>query len=881
MRWWNEMKYLVRKLNRKRADQELEEEIRTHLELETQEKIEEGFSPEEARDVARRRFGNQTLLREVSREMWGFRSIETLLQDLRFGIRMFLKSPGLTAVLILTIALGIGLNSALFSVVNTLLLNPLPFPDADRLIIAWTRSAKISSNRLGVTPEEFEDWRKQTQSFAGITALDGTLFNLSGTDEPERIQAGRVSTNFFSVFGIKPALGRDFLPEEGDLKSGRVVILGHSVWQRRFNADPSLIGRTITLNDLPYVVIGILPPEFRFPKIHEGIPGLELWTPLPLEFLPYRGAPYLYVFARLKPGLPLETAQAELNTIARRLEIAYPQTHSGKSVYLVPLQEQVVGKVRLSLLVLFGAVIVVLLIACANVSNLLMARATARRREMALRLAIGASRLRLIRQLLTEGTLLAMAGGGLGLLIAFFAKPLLLSFSGQSIPRADEVVIDTRVLLFTLSLSVIIGLVFSVLPAVQASGLNPNQFLKEGAKPGTAGKSGNRLRGLLIVIQVALALVLTIGAGLLTRSFLTLLSVDPGFEPKKVLTFELFLSPKKYGPAQGAGFYQQLAEKLDALPGVDAAGAVNALPLGGGEFTWTFFIEGRQPPDAPLGRVDYRVVTPDFFRTIGVPLKRGRIFTEQDGQEATPVGIINEAMARRYWPDEDPIGKRFRMQAPINVMPWTTIVGIVGDVKHAGLDQDPSPAVYRPHQQNPRIDMTVVMRTQSEPLTLANSARNQVREMDKDLPISNLREYTYFVSKSVAQRRFAMLLLTGFASLALLLALFGIYGVLSYSVSLRTQELAIRQALGARSRDVMALVVKQGMSLVLVGIIIGLTTAFGVTRVMTNMLYEIKPLDLTTFVTVAFLISSVAALACYLPARRASRVDPMVALRSE
>src|SRR5215510_7483015 len=852
---WRRLLFYAR---RDQFDRELEEEMQFHLEMKAQENAEAGMEPGEARYAAQRQFGNQTLLREVSREMWRVRSIETLFQDLRFGIRMFLKSPGLTTVLILTIALGIGFNSAIFSVVNTLLLNPLLFPDTDRLIIAGARSAKISSDRLGITPEEFADWRKQTQSFVGIAAQAYMLYNLSGTEEPERIPARRVSTNFFSVLGIKPALGRDFLPEEDELKSGRVVILSQSVWRRRFNADPSLIGRTITLNDLSYTVVGILPSEFRFPQIYEGDSGPELWTPVQVESFPDRGAPFLTVFARLKSGMALETAQADLNSIERRLESAYPQTHSGRSVHLVSLQEQVVGKVRLSLLVLFGAVGIVLLIACANVSNLLMARATARKSEMALRLAIGASRRRLIRQLLTEGVLLAVVGGALGLLIASLARPLLLSFGGQSIPRAEEVVIDTRVLLFTLSLSMIIGLVFSVLPAIQASGLNPNRFMKEGAKSGTSGKSGNRLRGLLIVIQVALALVLTIGAGLLARSFLALLSVNPGFEPKRVLTFEVFLSGKKYGSAEGAGFYQQLTEKLDALPGVEASGAVNALPLGGGEFTWTFFIEGRQPSDAPLGRVDYRVVTPDFFRAIGVPLKRGRIFTEQDGQEATPVGIINEAMARRYWPDEDPIGERFRMQAPISVMPWTTIVGVVGDVKHAGLDQDPSPAVYRPHQQNPRTDMTVVMRTRSEPLTLANSARNQVREMDKDLPISNLREYTYFVSKSVAQRRFAMLLLTGFASLALLLALFGIYGVLSYSVNLRTQELAIRQALGARSRDVKALVVRQGMSLVLARIVIGLTTAFGATRLMTSMLYEIKPLDLTTFVTVSLLVSCIA-----------------------
>src|SRR5262245_9836382 len=877
MRWWGELKYLVAKLNRKRADRELEEEIRTHLELETQEMIEEGLSPEEARDAARRRFGNQTLSMEVSRGVWGFRSIEALSQDLRFGIRMFLKSPGMTAVLILTIALGIGFNSALFSLVNTLLLNPLPFPDADRLVVAWTRSAKISNTRLGVTTDDFAEWRKQTQSFAGIAAQAGWLFNLSGTDEPERIIGGRVTTDFFSVFGIKPALGRDFSPGEDELKSGRVVILSQSVWRRRFNADPSLIGRTITLNDLSYTVVGILPSEFRYPRIHEGVSGPELWTPVKMGSLPDRGAPFLSVFARLKSGMAMETAQAELNSVERRLESAYPQTHSGRSVQLVSLREQVVGKARLSLLVLFGAVGIVLLIACANVTNLLMARAAARRREMALRLAIGASRLRLIRQLLTEGILLAVAGGALGLLIAFLAMPSLLSFGGQSIPRSDEVAIDTRVLLFTLSLSVIVGSLFSVLAGGQGSGLTSNQFLKEGAKPGFAGKSGNRLRSLLIVLQVALALVLTIGAGLLTRSFLTLLSVNPGFESKKVLTFDLFLSPR----AEGAVFYRQLIEKLDALPGVEAAGAINALPLGGAEFSWTFFIEGRQPSDEPLGRVDYRVVTPDFFRTIGVPLKRGRIFTEQDGQGSTPVGIINEAMARRYWPDEDPIGKRFRMQAPISVMPWMTIVGVVGDVKHAGLDQDSAPAVYRPHLQHPRTDMTVVMRTQTEPLTFANSARNQAHEMDKDLPISNLREYTYLVSKSVAQRRFAMSLLTGFAALALLLALFGIYGVLSYSVNLRTKELAIRQALGAQARDLTALVVRQGMSLVLVGIAIGLGVALALTRLMKTLLFGVSATDPLTFTVITLLLAFVVLLACWIPARRATKVDPMTAMRFE
>jgi putative ABC transport system permease protein len=874
---WRRLLFYAR---RDQFEGELEEEMRFHLEMKAQENAEAGMGPEEARYAAQRQFGNQTLLREVSRDMWGVRSIETLFEDLRFGIRMFLKSPGLTAVLILTIALGIGFNSTLFSVVNTLLLNPLPLPDANHLAIAWTRSAKTGTNRLGATPEEFEEWQKRAPTYMTVAAQCRTFVNLGGTEEPERIQGGRVSTNFFSMLGIKPALGRDFLSEEDDLKGGRVVILSESIWRRRFNADPGLIGGTIRLNDQPYIVVGILPPQFRFPQIHEEGSPSELWTPFRAEFVPFRGAPYLNVFVRLKPAMALERAQADLNSIEQTVERTYPQTHSGRSVHLVSLQDQVVGKVRLSLLVLFGAVGIVLLIACANVSNLLMARATSRMSEMALRLAIGASRVRLIRQLLTEGILLAVVGGALGLLIASLARPLLLSLGGQNIPRAEEVVIDTRVLLFTLSLSLIVGLVFSVLPAIQASGLNPNRFLKEGAKSGTSGKSGNRLRGLLIVIQVALALVLTIGAGLLARSFQTLLNVNPGFEPKKVLTFELFLSPERFGP-QAAEFYRQLTAKLDALPGVDASGAINALPLSGNEFTWSFFIEGQQTSDKPLGRVDYRVVTPDLFQAIGIPLKRGRIFTEQDNKEATPVGVINEAMAGRYWPDEDPIGKRFRVQGPINVYPWTTVVGIVGDVKHAGLDQDPVPAVYTPHQQQPRADMTVVMRTQSEPLTFANSARNQVREMDKDLPISNLREYTYLVSRSVAQRRVAMLLLTGFAALALVLALFGIYGVLSYSVNLRTRELAIRQALGAQTGDLTALVVRQGMSLVLVGIGIGLGVALALTRLMKTLLFGVSATDPLTFTAIALLMTLVALMACWIPARRAMKVDPITALRFE
>ncbi|MBO0723389.1 MAG: ABC transporter permease, partial [Blastocatellia bacterium] len=680
----------------------------------------------------------------------------------------------------------------------------------------------------------------------------------------------------FSIIGIKPALGRDFLPEDEDLKGGHVVILSHSVWRRRFNADPGLLGRTITLNDIPYAVVGILPPGCHFPEIREEINETELWTPLELGrwLRTDRGAPFLSIFARLKPGYSVEAAQAELNLIARRSEESHPQTRSGKSVHLIALQEQIVGKVRISLLVLFGAVMIVLLIACANISNLLMARAAARRREMALRLAIGASRLRLIRQLLTEGILLAVAGGGLGLLIAFFARPLLLLFSGERIPRADEVAIDTRVLLFTIALSVSAGLLFSVLPAILTSGMNPNQFLKEGGNKGTAGIS--RLRSMLIVIQVALALVLTIGAGLLTRSFLSLLSVDPGIDPNKVLTFDLFPSARH----ENGGFYRQLTEKLAALPGVEAAGAVNALPLSG-SFTWTFFIEGRQPADVPLGRVEYQVVTPDFFRAVGIPLKRGRLFSEQDDKESLPVGIINEEMARLYWPGEDPIGKRLRVQAPLNFAPWATVIGVVGNVRHNGLDHDPAPAFYRPHQQHPRGDMTLVVKAREDPLRLAGAIRNQVREMDKDLPVANLREYTYFVSQSIAQRRFALLALSLFAAVALALALFGIYGVLSYSVSSRSQELAIRQALGAQPRNLAALVVRQGMSSVFLGIVIGLASAFGITRIMKNMLYETRPLDLATFITVTLLTAIVAALACYLPARRASCTDPIIALRNE
>jgi putative ABC transport system permease protein len=581
---------------RNNDDREFDEEIQAHLELLTERYIRQGKTRDEAASAARRQFGNVSLLKEGNREMRGIKFIETLLQDLRFGIRIFLKSPGLTAVLVLTIALGIGLNTALFSVVNSLLLNPLSFPDANRLVIAWTRSAKISGDRLGVTPEEFAVWRNQPQSFDGITAAAGMVFNLSGTAEPERIHGGRVSTNFFSVFGIKPALGRDFLP--GDDLDGRVVILNQSLWRRQFNADPSLIGKTITLNNQPYTMVGIMAPEFRFPQIFQSHSAPELWTAVQLESFPERGAPFLNIFARLKSGLTIATAQAELNSVERALENAHPQTHSGRSVQLVSLQEQVVGNTRLSLLILFGTVGIVLLIASANVSNLLMARAAARRREISLRLAIGATRLRLIRQLLTEGILLALAGGALGLLFAFLARPLLLSFSGQSIPRADEVVIDTRVLLFTLSLSVIIGLVFSVIPAAQISRLNPNEFLKESSKSGAVGSSSNRLRSSLIVIQVALALVLTIGAGLLTRSFLTLLSVNPGFEPEKVLAFELFLSGEKYRPEQAAGFYRQLTEKLEALPGVEAQAPLihSRLPAAYSPGHFLLKVDNRLPP---------------------------------------------------------------------------------------------------------------------------------------------------------------------------------------------------------------------------------------------------------------------------------------------
>ncbi len=807
--------------------------------------------------------------------------MQALLQDLRYGVRMLYKNRGFTSVALLALALGIGANTAIFSVVNSVLLRPLPYSDPQRLIVIWeNHQQRGGAEREWAAPADFRDFRDQTQSFEHVAALLGWGPTLTGQNEPEDLQGAAVSHDTFTMLGVEPALGRSFTADEDRAGAERVVVLSHRLWQRRFAADPGIIGRSVTLGGDSFTVIGVMPRGFSFPILN----NTEIWRTAgsALAAIPgcERGCVILRLIAKLNPGVTLEAARAEMTALTGRLAQQYPDSNKGVGATLVPLHEQLVGDVRPAMLVLLGAVGLVLLIACANVANLLLARAAAREKEVAIRAALGASRARLIRQHLTESLVLAVIGGAVGLLLAFWMVDLLVSFAPKGTPRLDEIAIDPFVLVFTCGIAVLTGLVFGLAPALLSSRTNFNSALKEGGRDSSGTSRGARVRSALVVSEVALALMLLVGAALLIRSFVNLQRVDPGFNAKDVVRVDVTLPRTRYSDRnRPAAFYKQLLDRVAALPGVESAGAVSNLPLGGGGTDSDFGIEGRPPAEPEHNSVAwYSSVTPDYFRAMSIRLLRGREFAEADNADAPKTVLISETMARRYFPDEDPVGKRLVFGGGSDLR---EIVGVIADVKFFGLNSDARPSMYFPHAQTPARGMSLVVRTQGDPLTLAAAIRGQVSALDRDLAVSNTMTMQELVGESLAEPRFTLLLLGAFAAVAMLLSAIGVYGVVSYSVAQRSHEIGVRMALGAQTGDVLKLVVRQGMVLVLGGVGLGLTAAFALSRVMGSLLFGVSATDVTTFAATSVILAGVALGACFVPAWRATKVDPMIALRYE
>jgi putative ABC transport system permease protein len=823
--------------------------------------------------------------------------MRTLWQDLRYGARTLWKNPGTTFVIIVALALGVGANTAIFSVVNAVLLRPLPFDNPEQLVVVWETNPARGVQAGTPSPPDFREWRQRTQAFEQMAAFYEEDYNLSGTGEPERLSGAVASANFFSTLKVNAAAGRTFQPDEEQFGAHRVAVLSHGLWQRRFGGNTQILGQTINLNNQPYTVIGIAPPDFQLAGVRA-----ELWTPMafaPGDRYNTRGNHFLNVVARLKPGMSIAQAQADMDVITRQLAEAH-EMNAGLGAKVVPMHEEAVGSYRPALLVLLGAVGFVLLIACANVANLLLARSAARQKEFALRATLGASRLRTVRQLLTESLLLSVLGGGLGLLLAMWGVDLLVALSPAELPRVAEIGVDGRVLTFTLSLSVLTGIVFGLAPALQASHLDLNEALKEGGRSVTGGKRTRRLRGALVVAEIALSLVLLAGAGLLINSFWHLTQVSPGFKTDNLLTMQIALPESKYPPGEPhrvQALYRQLLERVATLPGVQSVGATSSLPLAAGGWGKLLSVEGRPAPPSleTIPLVQYRHVSANYFSTLGVSPVKGRLFTEQDNANSPPVALINEEMARRFFPGEDPVGKRIWMGPPESMLPGgalpqgysfprLTIAGVVNDVKHQGLNQQAGPEVYTPHSQGAgetQRSMFLAVRTTVDPLSLAAAVRNEVRAVDKDQPVADVQTMEQRLAASLAGPRFNMLLLGLFAAVALALAAVGLYGVMAYGVTQRTHEIGIRMALGAQRSNVLRLVVRQGMLMALVGVALGLAASFALTRVMASLLFGVSATDPLVFTIIALLLAVVAFIASYIPARRAIKVDPMTALRYE
>ncbi|HEX3249384.1 MAG TPA: ABC transporter permease [Pyrinomonadaceae bacterium] len=820
----------------------------------------------------------------------------TLWQDVRYGARMLLKNPGVTIIVIIALALGIGANSAIFSVVNAVLLRPLPYDHADQLVFLNEKSPVL--DEMSISYPNFSDWRAHNQTFEKIGVYNRGSYNLTGAGEPERIITAQMSADLFSVLRVNALHGRVFTNDEDKPGGTPVVVLSYALWQRRFGGQTSILNQAITLNGKSYTVIGVMPESYAYPS------RAEMYVPVgqlsdQAGWKQRGNHPGLYGVARLKPGVTLEQADADMNTLAANLEKQYPDSNAGNRVRLRPLVEIFVVDVRRALWVIFGAVGFVLLIACANIANLLLARATARKKEMAIRTAVGASRWRIARQLLTESVLLSLVGGGIGLILARWGIDLILYVSPNAIPRSREIGLDWTVLAFTIGVSFLTGILFGLIPAIQAGEVDVHETLKETGR-GTSGRQW--LRSSLVVVEVATTLVLLIGAGLLIRSFYLLQKVNPGFSHEHLTSFSISLPEKKYATEEAqAGFYNSLLENIRALPGVESAAAASGLPLGNNGWQTSFVVDGQPRPErdrTPL--MEACLVTPDYFRAMNIPVLRGRVFTDRDDRShlagkdlskldelqramvAVQFIVIDEEFARRYWPNEDAVGKRIRIGGADNDNPLVEVIGVVGRVKMESLNQNSDRVQgYFPFNQLPQEGMTVIIKGASDPNQLISSVRNVVKTIDQDQPIYSPLTMDEIRAESVAGERLNLTLLSLFAGIALVLAIVGIYGVMSYSVTQRTHEIGIRMAIGARPRDVFKMILGHGMKLALIGVAVGLVGAFALTRLMATMLFGVQPTDVTTFTVISIMLITVALLACYLPGRRATKVEPTISLRYE
>ena len=857
--------------------QDIDDEMRSHIEMEAEANREMGMPIDQARASAIKSFGNVASMRDLAYEVKGGGLVETFWQDLRYSYRLLLKNPGFTLIAILTLGLGIGANTAIFSIVNAVLLRPFPYQAPEQLVMIGEGVARGS-----VSYPNFADWKDDRKAFESTSAVRANEnFNLTGAGEPERLQGRLVSAEFLSTLGVKPFLGRDFLIQDDQPGASPTAMLSYGLWSRRFGGDQSVIGKQITLNNQSFTVIAVTPAEFQY--------GLDADITVPIglqaDRFKARGSdPGISVLARLKQNVSLKQAESELNVIYARLEQQYPQSNTGRRAVLMPLHEAFVGDVRQPLLILLGAVALVLLIACANVANLLLVRASTRRREISVRVALGASRARIVRQLLTESVLLAAIGGALGVVLAYWGTGFIAFQLPDGVPRLHESTVDASVLLFTLAVSILTGLLFGLAPTLQASRLNLTESLKEGDR-GSSGER-QRFRSALVIGEVALTLTLLVGAGLLVQSFRRVLRVDPGFKPQNLLTMQV--SVNNADGRQIANFFEQLQNNISRLPGVEAVAVSNGLPLGVANHP-VFFIEGRPRPEngnAPSG-IRY-TVSPDYFRTMGIELLKGRVFNSQDKPETPLVVIIDDALAQQQFPNEDPLGKRLSQTA--SGIPSYEIVGVVRHVEHDNLDGSAirTPQFYTAFNQTP-IDklptqvrrINLLTRTSVDASSVTAVVRGEIAALNKDQAVFNVRTMEQIVDQSVAPRRFSMLLLAVFAGVALVLASIGIYGMMSYSVAQRTREIGLRMTLGAQRGNVLRLVISQGMKLALVGVALGLLASFALMRTIKNLLFGISATDPLTFVGIALLLAFVALLACWVPARRATKVDPMVALRYE